>query len=44
MNQKLFTGNFGEDFNYKIQFSLEPNLTNVDALEKPNDEKLKVKY
>ncbi|MHA0261083.1 P97 family adhesin [Mesomycoplasma ovipneumoniae] len=44
MNQKLFTGNFGKDFNYKIQFSLEPNLTNVDALEKPNDEKLKVKY
>ncbi|MHA0291031.1 hypothetical protein ACXYWE_02765, partial [Mesomycoplasma ovipneumoniae] len=44
MNQKLFTGNFGKDFDYKIQFSLEPNLTNVDALEKPNDEKLKVKY
>ncbi|MDW2910948.1 P97 family adhesin [Mesomycoplasma ovipneumoniae] len=43
-SQKLFTGNFGKDFNYKIQFSLEPNLTNVDALEKPNDEKLKVKY
>ncbi|MDW2923981.1 P97 family adhesin [Mesomycoplasma ovipneumoniae] len=43
-NQKLFTGNFGKDFNYKIQFSLEPNLTNVDALEKSNDEKLKVKY
>ncbi|WP_337897896.1 P97 family adhesin [Mesomycoplasma ovipneumoniae] len=43
-NQKLFTGNFGKDFNYKIQFSLEPNLTNVDALEKSNGEKLKVKY
>ncbi|MDO6825913.1 hypothetical protein Q4516_01210 [Mesomycoplasma ovipneumoniae] len=43
-SQKLFTGNFGKDFNYKIQFSMEPNLTNVDALEKPNDEKLKVKY
>ncbi|MDO6829967.1 P97 family adhesin [Mesomycoplasma ovipneumoniae] len=43
-SQKLFTGNFGKDFNYKIQFSLEPNLTNVDALEKPNEEKLKVKY
>ncbi|MEG3825791.1 hypothetical protein MOV3098_00915 [Mesomycoplasma ovipneumoniae] len=43
-NQKLFTGNFGKDFNYKIQFSLEPNLTNVDALEKPDAEKLKVKY
>ncbi|MHA0315190.1 P97 family adhesin [Mesomycoplasma ovipneumoniae] len=43
-SQKLFTGNFGKDFNYKIQFSLEPNLTNVDALEKQNDEKLKVKY
>ncbi|WP_337904291.1 P97 family adhesin [Mesomycoplasma ovipneumoniae] len=44
MNQKLFTGNFGEDFNYKIQFSLEPNLTNVDALEKSNPKKVKVKY
>ncbi|MDW2918150.1 hypothetical protein, partial [Mesomycoplasma ovipneumoniae] len=43
-DQKLFTGNFGKDFNYKIQFSLEPNLTNVDALEKPDAEKLKVKY
>ncbi|MHA0311912.1 hypothetical protein ACXYWI_01345, partial [Mesomycoplasma ovipneumoniae] len=43
-SQKLFTGNFGKDFNYKIQFSLEPNLTNVDALEKPNEEKIKVKY
>ncbi|MDW2926164.1 hypothetical protein R7X45_00955 [Mesomycoplasma ovipneumoniae] len=43
-SQKLFTGNFGKDFNYKIQFSLEPNLTNVDALEKQNEEKLKVKY
>ncbi|MHA0315024.1 P97 family adhesin [Mesomycoplasma ovipneumoniae] len=43
-NQKLFTGNFGKDFNYKIQFSLEPNLTNVDALEKLDAEKLKVKY
>ncbi|WP_341490552.1 P97 family adhesin [Mesomycoplasma ovipneumoniae] len=43
-SQKLFTGNFGKDFNYKIQFSLEPNLTNVDALEKPDAEKLKVKY
>ncbi|WP_341508213.1 P97 family adhesin [Mesomycoplasma ovipneumoniae] len=43
-DQKLFTGNFGNDFNYKIQFSLEPNLTNVDALEKSNDEKLKIKY
>ncbi|MDO6855973.1 hypothetical protein Q4607_03050, partial [Mesomycoplasma ovipneumoniae] len=43
-HQKLFTGNFGKDFNYKIQFSLEPNLANVDALEKPDDEKLKVKY
>ncbi|MDW2930262.1 hypothetical protein R7X80_00145 [Mesomycoplasma ovipneumoniae] len=43
-SQKLFTGNFGKDFNYKIQFSLEPNLTNVDALEKPHAEKLKVKY
>ncbi|VEU71401.1 Uncharacterised protein [Mesomycoplasma ovipneumoniae] len=43
-SQKLFTGNFGKDFNYKIQFTLEPNLTNVDALEKQNDEKLKVKY
>ncbi|WP_337903715.1 P97 family adhesin [Mesomycoplasma ovipneumoniae] len=44
MNQKLFTGNFGKDFNYKIQFSLEPNLTNVDALEKSSAEKVKVKY
>ncbi|MHA0315771.1 hypothetical protein ACXYVG_02900, partial [Mesomycoplasma ovipneumoniae] len=44
MNQKLFTGNFGKDFNYKIQFSLEPNLTNVDALEKQNEQNLKVKY
>ncbi|MHA0348990.1 P97 family adhesin [Mesomycoplasma ovipneumoniae] len=43
-DQKLFTGNFGKDFDYKIQFSLEPNLTNVDALEKPDGEKLKVKY
>ncbi|MDW2909062.1 P97 family adhesin [Mesomycoplasma ovipneumoniae] len=43
-DQKLFTGNFGKDFNYKIQFSLEPNLTNVYALEKPDAEKLKVKY
>ncbi|MHA0297723.1 P97 family adhesin [Mesomycoplasma ovipneumoniae] len=43
-DQKLFTGNFGKDFNYKIQFSLEPNLTNVDALEKPDAEKLKIKY
>ncbi|WDV48412.1 hypothetical protein PWA39_02660 [Mesomycoplasma ovipneumoniae ATCC 29419] len=43
-SQKLFTGNFGKDFNYKIQFSLEPNLTNVDALEKPKDENLKIKY
>ncbi|MHA0322670.1 P97 family adhesin [Mesomycoplasma ovipneumoniae] len=43
-SQKLFTGNFGNDFNYKIQFSLEPNLTNVDALEKSSAEKLKVKY
>ncbi|MDW2930572.1 hypothetical protein R7X80_01765 [Mesomycoplasma ovipneumoniae] len=43
-DQKLFTGNFGKDFNYKIQFSLEPNLTNVDALEKSSAEKLKVKY
>ncbi|MDW2891492.1 P97 family adhesin [Mesomycoplasma ovipneumoniae] len=43
-NQKLFTGNFGKDFNYKIQFSLEPNLTNVDGLEKPNAENLKIKY
>ncbi|WP_075949637.1 hypothetical protein [Mesomycoplasma ovipneumoniae] len=43
-SQKLFTGNFGKDFNYKIQFSLEPNLTNVDALEKQNDQNLKVKY
>ncbi|WNM14732.1 P97 family adhesin [Mesomycoplasma ovipneumoniae] len=43
-NQKLFTGNFGKDFDYKIQFSLVPNLTNVDALEKPNDENLKIKY
>ncbi|WP_337904070.1 P97 family adhesin [Mesomycoplasma ovipneumoniae] len=44
MNQKLFTGNFGKDFNYKIQFSLEPNLTNVDTLEKQKDQNLKVKY
>ncbi|WP_337897482.1 P97 family adhesin [Mesomycoplasma ovipneumoniae] len=43
-SQKLFTGNFGKHFNYKIQFSLEPNLTNVDALEKQKDQKLKVKY
>ncbi|WP_337897366.1 P97 family adhesin [Mesomycoplasma ovipneumoniae] len=43
-SQKLFTGNFGKDFNYKIQFSLEPNLTNVDALEKSKTENLKVKY
>ncbi|VEU71810.1 Uncharacterised protein [Mesomycoplasma ovipneumoniae] len=43
-DQKLFTGNFGKDFNYKIQFSLEPNLTNVDALEKQKDQNLKVKY
>ncbi|MDW2922836.1 hypothetical protein R7X40_01920 [Mesomycoplasma ovipneumoniae] len=43
-DQKLFTGNFGNDFDYKIQFSLEPNLTNVDALEKQNDQNLKVKY
>ncbi|MDW2835881.1 hypothetical protein R7U59_03335 [Mesomycoplasma ovipneumoniae] len=43
-NQKLFTGNFGKDFNYKIQFSLEPNLTNVDGLEKSNDQNLKIKY
>ncbi|WP_337905389.1 P97 family adhesin [Mesomycoplasma ovipneumoniae] len=43
-SQKLFTGNFGKDFNYKIQFSLEPNLANVDALEKSNDQNLKVKY
>ncbi|MDW2931549.1 P97 family adhesin [Mesomycoplasma ovipneumoniae] len=43
-SQKLFTGNFGKDFNYKIQFSLEPNLTNVDALEKSNNQNLKVKY
>ncbi|MDW2933251.1 P97 family adhesin [Mesomycoplasma ovipneumoniae] len=43
-DQKLFTGNYGKDFNYKIQFSLEPNLTNVDALEKPDAEKLKIKY
>ncbi|MDW2829697.1 hypothetical protein R7V45_03490 [Mesomycoplasma ovipneumoniae] len=42
--QKLFTGNFGKDFNYKIQFSLEPNLTNVDGLEKSNDQNLKIKY
>ncbi|WP_341495372.1 P97 family adhesin [Mesomycoplasma ovipneumoniae] len=43
-DQKLFTGNFGKDFNYKIQFSLEPNLTNVDALEKQKDQNLKIKY
>ncbi|MHA0315848.1 P97 family adhesin [Mesomycoplasma ovipneumoniae] len=43
-SQKLFTGNFGKDFNYKIQFSLEPNLTNVDGLEKQKDQNLKVKY
>ncbi|MHA0315596.1 P97 family adhesin [Mesomycoplasma ovipneumoniae] len=43
-DQKLFTGNFGKDFNYKIQFSLEPNLTNVDALEKQKDQNLKLKY
>ncbi|MDW2912707.1 hypothetical protein R7U62_01175 [Mesomycoplasma ovipneumoniae] len=43
-DQKLFTGNFGKDFNYKIQFSLEPNLTNVDALEKSNNQNLKIKY
>ncbi|WP_341420485.1 P97 family adhesin [Mesomycoplasma ovipneumoniae] len=43
-SQKLFIGNFGKDFNYKIQFSLEPNLTNVDALEKSKTENLKVKY
>ncbi|WP_069098567.1 P97 family adhesin [Mesomycoplasma ovipneumoniae] len=43
-NQKLFTGNFGNDFDYKIQFSLEPNLTNVDGLEKSNDQNLKIKY
>ncbi|WNM16274.1 P97 family adhesin [Mesomycoplasma ovipneumoniae] len=43
-SQKLFTGNFGKDFNYKIQFSLEPNLTNVDALEKSSEKDLKIKY
>ncbi|MDW2925087.1 hypothetical protein R7Y11_02700 [Mesomycoplasma ovipneumoniae] len=43
-DQKLFTGNFGNDFNYKIQFSLEPNLTNVDALGKSSEKDLKIKY
>ncbi|MHA0261213.1 P97 family adhesin [Mesomycoplasma ovipneumoniae] len=43
-DQKLFTGNFGKNFNYKIQFSMEPNLTNVDALGKSSEKNLKIKY